>query len=710
MADGSIAPSRTTEVAPEASSTTLSPPTGLPLPLHHGVYFKHLGETIISGSDWTVCTTLDLSKYENIHIQLSTQTTEVEGHLRQSRATLHDLRRSVGEDGVLKSSYAAKIKLHDVLLSSWTKLYTAVDSNLQLHQRTIRNIKSSVISVDADQSRDRRGLIDVVGKAGKALFGFSTEQDLADLKEKITRLSGGQNNLTHLTDQQFSYIKDVASQVLDEGTQIQRLELEVSDMSRVLTEIRDATPLELAALFTEFGLAVVSSLTMINDEIQQSLRALHSLQNIIAAAQKGSLSWELFDGAVFRDLLGELQDQLPQGWSLLYDVNDHYSYLKYARVNTYPHPEGLHLCVELPIIEASSRYHLFEAISLPIVHPGFPKNIYFMYHFDSPFLAMQSQGNEILTLASWKQSDHEYFSMDTQSQALCQGTDPRVCPLQQAVRVARATLHAGSEARAETATRDNCLHGLITDSPHPASCPAQVRYHEGPLFRNVGKGTWLYGAAKGELVVTCSNLASRPGRLRRYELMGTGAVRLQPGCEGSFGGNVRIPSYVHGHGRFLTSLPLEPIKDVFSLNFTHSLWHSLTANLTQPKNMDAFLQHLREETDIQTHNMNLKRFNNTILHYETLRNQLPAYHPLRWISQPKAQMSGFTILLVLILMIGVVLGVRTWRKRRGPRARSSSDVVAMAAQEVRQEGTLGTHRRLIRVRRIRRPAIADETV
>ena len=421
MTHGAVKPPKTA-VNPTAPPTTAS---GEPLPLHHGVYFKPLGETVVTGSDWTVCTTINLSKFENVHVQLQNQITEVEKQLTQAKETLQELSRL--SDGEASTSYESRIELFNKILSSLDKLAKVVQRNLLQYHTTIRTIDDSLKPPAG--SRNRRGLIDVVSRAGKALFGFSTEQDVDTINERIAQLSDSSENITHALDQQFSYIKDVASQVLTEGSQIQSLGLDISDLTRIIGKIKGAaSALRLPMMFTELCLGVVSSLTMINDEITQSQQAIRSLQNVVTEAKQGSLSWELFTREVFEQLLASLHTQLPAGWSLLYNVGDHYSYLNYAQVTTHPSPTGLHLCVELPIVEASSRYQLFEAISSPVVHPNFPQHIYFMYGFTSPYLAMQTQGTEILTLASWKQSDHEYFSRGAQGQYLCQGTDPQVCP------------------------------------------------------------------------------------------------------------------------------------------------------------------------------------------------------------------------------------------------------------------------------------------
>ena len=61
----------------------------------------------------------------------------------------------------------------------------------------------------------RLGDSNVVSNVGKYLFGFSTEKDVRKLSSRIQALEGQAENLTHLSNNQFSYIKAVATQALD---------------------------------------------------------------------------------------------------------------------------------------------------------------------------------------------------------------------------------------------------------------------------------------------------------------------------------------------------------------------------------------------------------------------------------------------------------------------------------------------------------------
>ena len=113
-----------------------------------------------------------------------------------------------------------------------------------------------------------------------------------------------------------------------------------------------------------------------------------------------------------------------------------------------------------------------------------------------------------------------------------------------------------------------CL--LLSDN---RTCPVQVQYQNGPIFRKVGLGVWLYGvwlygAARGTLQVRCSAQGLQPGSdMGHYKLIGTGAFWLQRWCEASFG-QIKVPSYANGQGQFKLDPPDAPIVNLFLVNFT----------------------------------------------------------------------------------------------------------------------------------------------
>ena len=227
--------------------------------------------------------------------------------------------------------------------------------------------------------------------------------------------------------------------------------------------------------------------------------------------------------------------------------------------------------------------------------------------------------------------------------------------------------------------------------------PVQVQYQNGPVFQHVGLWLCLYGAARGTLQVRCSGQGAQPGSNTGHcKLTGTGAFRLQPGCEVSIG-QIKVPSYVNGKGQFKMDLPDAPIVNLFSMNFTRSLWNNITSDLVAPYNFTSFLKHLTDDSDIQKNSLALKAFNESIQRYEALRNQLSPYHPFSWATNPEGQVSGFTLLLLLDFTSVVFLAVGLWKLRGRLNAMTQPQA---ATPEDRQ---------LIRVRRRRRQS-ADQVV
>ena len=571
------------------AATVDTPPAELQL--HHGVYFQPLGEVIVTGSDWTVCTTISLVTYEEVLTNLVSQIEQVE-------VQLNDTEREVRDD-------ATKNDILSSLRKMWNNLSNAFRQDLATYQQEIQMAKQTAIQ---SESRGSRGLVNVVSNVGKYLFGFSTEKDIKTLSNRINDLAVRDENLTHLVDQQFSYIKSVASQVLHNGEQVVQLQSTVEEMKTALKAFNTATSvLDKGVQFTGMGLEMLSAIELIREGLFQSQKGLHTIQRIIAKAGEGSLAWELFEAPAFRTLLGDLGNQLPTGWKLLYEADDHYSY--YIATETHRTNQGLNLCMAIPIVKESGRYQLYEAIPMPVVHPNFPEKIFFSYNFETPYFAIQKAGSDYFTLPTGGPGN--FFTMNDHREAKCVGEKPRVCSLYGAV-------------KSPLAKHDDCLYDLFTDKPSISSCPVQVQYHEGPVFRHVGLGVWLYGAAKGLLKVRCSAQETQPGsNTGQYELTKTGAFRLQPGCEASLG-QLKVPSYVNGRGQFQVDLPDAPIVNLFSMNFSRSLWSNITTDLLVPNNFTSFLQHLTSHSGIQQDSLNLRTFNETIQHYQSLQNQLPS--------------------------------------------------------------------------------------
>ena len=495
-------------------------PPPVELHFHHGVYFRPLSEVIVTGSEWTLCTTISLVTYEEAHTSLKTQIDQVEGQLA-------NLQRGSSNP------------YNTVLRSIWEKLMSAFEKDLANYQNDLGIVKSILVQ---SQSRRKRGLINVVSDVGKFLFGFSTEKDTKSLSSRINELAGREENLTHIATEQFSYVRTVATQVLHNGEQVENLQSSFQEMIRAIENFQaSSNAIEKGMKFATVGLEMLSSIDLIREGLSQPQTGLKTIQKIIANAGEGTLAWELFEDSAFRTALIELGDQLPTGWKLLYEADDHYSYLHYIDTETYKTEENINLCSAIPIIKDSGRYQLYEAISMPVIHPEFPEKLFFLYKFESPYLAVQKVETGNPTPPS-SGGSKDFFTMNDHREIKCVGEEPRVCTLYGAVNT-------------PPTEEGNCLYDLFSDSPSVKTCPVQVQYQDGPGFRHVGAGVWLYGAARGTLQVHCMKQGSQAGsNTSVYQLTGTGAFRLQSGCEASLG-HSKIPSYIIGKGRLQMKLP-----------------------------------------------------------------------------------------------------------------------------------------------------------
>ena len=189
------------------------------LQLHHGVYFRPLGEVIVTGSDWTVCTSISLQTYEDIHSSLVGQISQIDERMRELESSSN------------YSNISSAVKLITSLGSMWKKLTTLLRQDLDEYLQRINTLKHTAIQ---NEARPARGLVNVVSNVGKYLFGFSTEKDVRELSSRIQALESQAENLTHLSTNQFSYIKAVATQAFDNGKQTNRLQDAVQEMTKAI--------------------------------------------------------------------------------------------------------------------------------------------------------------------------------------------------------------------------------------------------------------------------------------------------------------------------------------------------------------------------------------------------------------------------------------------------------------------------------------------
>ena len=194
------------------------------LQLHHGVYFQPLGEVIVTGSDWKVCTTISLVTYEETHRNLLSRIEHVEEQMTDV------------ESKVAGSN--SKIPLFVHFRAMWAKLSSAFKQDLNSYIASLEMVKRTAIHNETGSSR---GLINVVSNVGNYLFGISTENDITAIKSKISSLAAQEQNLTHIADQQFSYIKTVATQTLHNGKHISKLRSSLSGLAKALNEFHQAT-------------------------------------------------------------------------------------------------------------------------------------------------------------------------------------------------------------------------------------------------------------------------------------------------------------------------------------------------------------------------------------------------------------------------------------------------------------------------------------
>ena len=122
--------------------------------------------------------------------------------------------------------------------------------------------------------RGRRGLIDLGGDIGKALFGIATTDDVEEVTKKVNTLMDTSKEILHLQQQQATVMRASMKEIGSNRRAINKL----VTMSRATLEDLEKTKLEVGRLLRITGSLTVLSSSMVDTQ------ALQEQQDMIAMA------------------------------------------------------------------------------------------------------------------------------------------------------------------------------------------------------------------------------------------------------------------------------------------------------------------------------------------------------------------------------------------------------------------------------------------
>ncbi|CAI6377712.1 unnamed protein product [Macrosiphum euphorbiae] len=441
----------------------------------NGMYFENQGPLRLTNSDWKLIIYVKLDNFN-----------------QRTKETMY--------------FYDKTIKLCDDLTIVYEGMFKTLCENfkiasISLEQEVTRKRVYMLQSIDETDTitRVRRGLVNLVGRIQKTLFGTLDDTDAETYDKQIEELQTSRNNLLKIVEKQTSILK-ATENTFKEATQMEGQINKLSTLyNRMATTVNQ----------TVINLDIVEAKSNINEQInilnlifQQLSFETDTICEVIIAAQGGIIHSSIISAMELRKQLKDISMNVPKGQSLPFDLNQIslYELSKMSKLNIIYINETLIFEIIIPLIN-SVDLTLFHVIPLPVV-----KNDHYMHIIpEYGYIAISKTHEYYLTLS---------FSQLLMCRQINMGT---LCPETQPLRLGASELPCEVEL-------------FIKPSSIPSTCPIHYLYITRSIYHKLKyQNAWIYTIKTTDNVaISCENL----DQAMNIQLSGIGILKLNEDCRG----------------------------------------------------------------------------------------------------------------------------------------------------------------------------------
>ena len=208
--------------------------------------------------------------------------------------------------------------------------------------------------------------------------------------------------------------------------------------------------------------------------MRRTATALVVARSHLESALRGHLPFDLIDSKLLKSYLRKIKRSLPSRYVLPYDDSSLLSLYKYASTFVVSDTQAVHIVVAIPIAPISSRYEIYEPISVP--HPSADPNTVLYYQLEGQALAISADQKRFQILSAVEAS-------------MCVQDDVLHCKLVSATFSTKtAPVCISALFQKDQRAMDNYCR--ITSSPAPLM----------PVVRYLFDGKWLIYATEAESI------------------------------------------------------------------------------------------------------------------------------------------------------------------------------------------------------------------
>ncbi|KAL4152675.1 hypothetical protein QTP88_000508 [Uroleucon formosanum] len=441
----------------------------------NGMYFENQGPLRLTNSDWKLLIYVKLDNFNQ-------RTKDTMDFYKRTLITCNDL--TIAYEGMFKTT-CDNFKL----------------TSNSLEREVSRKRFYMLQSIDETDTvtREKRGLVNLVGRVQKTLFGTLDDTDAELYDRQIEKLQSSQQNLLKIIDKQTSVLKATANTFKEAN----KMEAQINRLSVLYNRMADTVNQ------TVINLDIVEARTNINEQInilnllfQQLSFETDTICEIIIAAQGGIMHSSVIAVNELRQQLKDISLIVPKEQSLPFNLNQVslYELSKISKFNIIYKNETLIFEIVIPLVN-SVEFTLYHVIPLPVV-----KNDHYIHIIpEYSYIAISKTHEYYLTLCM----NHLMLCRQTNMGTLCPETQP--------LRLGASELPCEVEL-------------FVKPSSIPISCPIHYLDITRSIYHRLKyQNAWIYTIkATDNVAVSCENR----DQAINIQLTGNGVLTLNEDCRG----------------------------------------------------------------------------------------------------------------------------------------------------------------------------------
>ena len=322
------------------------------LHVRQNVIFDRVSEVSASRAVWKLTILYDLSPYDDVLQQTLVYIKRINKVAKHTVEAHNNGRRS-------------EFSVHFSVLQN--ELNFINKTRIQIHEKFMQYHKLN--KINNNRSRQKRSLIPIIGSIYSALFGLTTEKDLADIRHAINNLSENQQVIKHVVEEGLTIMNKSHKEIKENRQRINVINKGITELYNRMNRMADQTFRQYMRL-QYFVYYYFQTEALVNNAQELVIELVHyyeDLKSQLDILSLGKITPSVITPNDFKDILLDIKNKLPKGLQLTMDpVDNLWSFYQIITSSATIFNNMIIIVLDIPLINNMDKMEIYRVINLPL--------------------------------------------------------------------------------------------------------------------------------------------------------------------------------------------------------------------------------------------------------------------------------------------------------------------------------------------------------